>query len=86
MKKEDKIKMIQDAHKPKKFEIPKFIYAVIWKHSNGWTFACFKDTAKECREYMKHHNPPKALYDWKIIPCEVSPTLKSLLAKFGYMK
>jgi hypothetical protein len=86
MKKSEKAKMVLEAHKPKKFEIPKFVYAVIWKHANGWTFDRFVSSPEEAHEWHRKYNPSKAMHDWRMIPCEVSPTLKSLLKKFGYMQ
>lgn len=61
----------------RQFEIPKTVFALIWKHSDGWTFQTFTYSVDEAREYIKKYNPPSYMCEWKIIPCKVETKIKT---------
>lgn len=66
-----------------KFDIPKWIYAVMFKHTNGWTFLCFKPTVAEAQAYIHGNNPQDFTFAYRIVPCKLSPTYK-LPTKFNH--
>lgn len=55
-------------------------YAILFKHSRGWTYTCMCDSAAKAQVYIRDHRTAFNEFQWKIVPCKVSFNLTDEMA------
>ena len=55
-------------------------FAVLFKHTRGWTVVCICDSAAKAQIYVRDHKKAFDAFDWKIRPCKVGFTLPDSMA------
>ena len=66
-----------DAMK-RNFKTPQILYALIFRHSEGWTFLEFFKTVREAQMYKLYIDLPRGGFQFKIIPYKLTPKIKDL--------
>lgn len=65
-----------EAVKKHNFKTPKTLFALVFRHSNGWTFLEFTKTVAEAHARRKEIDLPRAGFEFKIIPYTLIPKIK----------